>query len=257
MNQFYITLPSDSSVKFYPDNTVAHFTTKLSQRLRLDGDYEVALCELIYPNYWENFKGLEQCIKISDYAGYRRNILTPLAFSFKSGYYQSTNDLLKYMNEHMSTASLGVVFNFNESIKKINLKVTSDDNGEVEMSDELKLLFGFDIEDTDPYGNGTHYAINTFDLNAGLRLMYIYSDVVSYSTVGDTCTPLLRVFSGVTDSHESMTRITFTQPYYIPVARRDIETIEININDELGRPMPFGFGKSVVILHFRRKNNLI
>jgi len=42
--------------------------------------------------------------------------------------------------------------------------------------------------------------------------------------------------------------ITFTNPQYIPVARRDFQTIEININNELGQPVPFKFGMSVITL---------
>jgi len=55
MNQFYIRLPSDSSMKTYPDNTVAHFNTKLAERIHLDGQFEVALTEFIYPNNWIKF----------------------------------------------------------------------------------------------------------------------------------------------------------------------------------------------------------
>ena len=48
MSHFYVTLPSDSSMNTYPDNTVAHYVTKLPRPINLDGDYEVALAELIY-----------------------------------------------------------------------------------------------------------------------------------------------------------------------------------------------------------------
>ena len=51
MSQFYITLPSDVSSDVYPDNTVANYTTKLSQRIHLDGEYEVALPDIIYTNH--------------------------------------------------------------------------------------------------------------------------------------------------------------------------------------------------------------
>jgi len=50
MNQFYIRLPSDSSMNTYPNNTVAHFNTKLAERIHLDEQFEVALTEFIYPN---------------------------------------------------------------------------------------------------------------------------------------------------------------------------------------------------------------
>jgi len=92
----------------------------------------------------------------------------------------------------------------------------------------------------------------TFVLNAGLHLMYIYSDIVSYSLVRDTKTPLLRVCN-ISGRHGDETRVTFTNPQYISVARQAFETIEIHINNELGKSMPFLNGKSVITLHFRRR----
>jgi len=79
---------------------------------------------------------------------------------------------------------------------------------------------------------------------------------VSYSLVGDTKVPLLRVVD-TQGTYGQMVSATFTHPHYVPVARSDLETIEINISNELGKPVPFEFGKLVVTLHFRRKNKLI
>jgi hypothetical protein len=36
-SHFYVTLPSDSSEKYYPDNTVARFVTRLPETVRFDG----------------------------------------------------------------------------------------------------------------------------------------------------------------------------------------------------------------------------
>jgi len=54
MNQFYIRLSSDSSMNVYENKTLAHFNTKLAERIHLDGQFEVALTEFIYPNNWIN-----------------------------------------------------------------------------------------------------------------------------------------------------------------------------------------------------------
>ena len=58
-----------------------------------------------------------------------------------------------------------------------------------------------------------------------------------------------------TAEYGDVIRTIFTHPYYVPVARREIES-NININSELGKPTPFTFGKSVVTLHFRRRHSL-
>ena len=47
---FYLTLPSNSSLQFYPQNTVTQFTTQLAHHLDLQGQWEVGLAELQYPH---------------------------------------------------------------------------------------------------------------------------------------------------------------------------------------------------------------
>ena len=47
---FYLTLPSDASMNLYPKNTAAEWTTKLQTPISLQGQWEVALVEFMYPN---------------------------------------------------------------------------------------------------------------------------------------------------------------------------------------------------------------
>ena len=54
MDQFYITLPSNSSGEFYPENTISQFRTKLPRGISLPENWEVGLCELIFPANWYN-----------------------------------------------------------------------------------------------------------------------------------------------------------------------------------------------------------
>ena len=51
VDSFFITLPSNSSMNEYPNNSMSDYTTVLPQVLKLYGKYEVALTELNYsPN---------------------------------------------------------------------------------------------------------------------------------------------------------------------------------------------------------------
>jgi hypothetical protein len=54
MNHFYVTFPCDSSMSFFPRNTIAQCNTKLLERIQLEGDYEIALVELLYPQTFHN-----------------------------------------------------------------------------------------------------------------------------------------------------------------------------------------------------------
>ena len=50
MNDFYLTLPSNSSMNTFPENTKTKFTTLLPNNLILSGDYEVALANITFPS---------------------------------------------------------------------------------------------------------------------------------------------------------------------------------------------------------------
>ena len=49
---FYVTLPSNSSLADFQGNTLTNFTTCLKNPLRLDGIYEVALAQVLFPKNW-------------------------------------------------------------------------------------------------------------------------------------------------------------------------------------------------------------
>ncbi|GFV33131.1 uncharacterized protein TNCV_2967271 [Trichonephila clavipes] len=51
---FYVTLPSDSSMHFFPENKISHFKTQLPSPVCLNGEWEVGLSEIIYPHSWLN-----------------------------------------------------------------------------------------------------------------------------------------------------------------------------------------------------------
>ena len=47
----------------------------------------------------------------------------------------------------------------------------------------------------------------------------------------------------------------YTTPQYVSVSKKEFNTLEIDIKDDTGRPVPFEFGLVVAILHFRRSRN--
>ena len=83
---------------------------------------------------------------------------------------------------------------------------------------------------------------------------YIYSDIVEYQVVGDEKAPLLRIVPiGELSKSLNFTSKIFDSPHYIPVARNNLDTIEIDIRNHLGQPILFTSGEVVVKLHFKRK----
>src|SRR6267154_3680933 len=52
MTNFYLTLPSNSSQQFFPNNTPTEFTTKLVSTIELTNECEVGLAEIMFPRSW-------------------------------------------------------------------------------------------------------------------------------------------------------------------------------------------------------------
>ena len=66
MSDFYITLPSNSSMKHFPENTQSSYRTKLSAPLILSGDdWEVGLSEIFIPKSWYNIDGHNNAYSIT------------------------------------------------------------------------------------------------------------------------------------------------------------------------------------------------
>jgi hypothetical protein len=51
-NMFYLTLPSNSSMNYFPNNTLTHYTKKLPKIMELDGTWEIGLAEIQYKEAW-------------------------------------------------------------------------------------------------------------------------------------------------------------------------------------------------------------
>ena len=46
---------------------------------------------------------------------------------------------------------------------------------------------------------------------------------------------------------------TYDNPHYVNLKQKLVDTIEIDIRDDTGKPIPFVTGRVIVKLHFRRK----
>jgi hypothetical protein len=120
--QFYLTLPSNSSVAYFQNNTVANFRVKLAETIVLPGQWEVALTELHYPHTWSTLKrGVQQTFlyKIGS-SPYQIVVL-------KETQYSSIEQLTKALNAGMSKETqTKVKFSYNRSSRKVSVDVKHD-----------------------------------------------------------------------------------------------------------------------------------
>ena len=67
--------------------------------------------------------------------------------------------------------------------------------------------------------------------------------------VGDIKAPLLRVVDAAGNFGDTTHRL-YMMPQYVPVSKKEFNTVEIDIREDTGRPVPFEFGKVIATLHF-------
>jgi hypothetical protein len=254
-NPFHITLPSNSCLEFNPQNTIARITVKLPETIRLDGDFEFGLAEIIYPHSWYNLNNLTRQYWI----GVKSEGSDIRLYYVKSEFYADgtvfANQLTKQCAKAFSyIVNFTVKFGYNSITNKFSVETKGSQNA-LFMSSELQKILEIVIGTT-PIGNQVVIATDVFELNRSLNFIYVYCDVASYSIVGDTKAPLLRVCI-INGKHGEIIRTIFTHPHYVPVARKEFDSIQILLSTELGQPFPFLFGKSVAALHFRRRHSLL
>ena len=76
-------------------------------------------------------------------------------------------------------------------------------------------------------------------------------DAAEAIPVGDIKAPLLRVVDAAGYLGDLIHRL-YTTPQYVPVSKKEFNTLEIDIRDDTGRPVKFEFGKVVATLHVRK-----
>ena len=93
-DDFYITLPSDSSMKIFTENKTTCFTAQLPRHLNLVGDWSIALTEIQYPQTFLHIPDeiLETKFKYS-HNGTKYSIQIP------SGLYTNISDIIDFLNK--------------------------------------------------------------------------------------------------------------------------------------------------------------
>lgn len=241
----YVTLPSSSSLKHFPNNTVTHYVTKLAKPLEFQGLWEVALVEITYPHTWSNVRAGENTLWVGKNGGEMFPVIVP------PGRYVTRKHLIQTVAEEVfkkSKQNIWVDF----STEAQNSIISVKSGALMRLKGKLAWQLGF-TRDTDITTDVS--SPNLINPDAGFETLYVYSDIVEMQLVGDVQAPLLRTVN-ITEEERALTVCkSFSNPHYLPVTRSHLDTIEIDIRDDAGKKVPFEFGKSIVKLHFRQRKS--
>ena len=245
-SQFYVTLPSTSSFKYFPDNKLSSYTTNLHTPLRLAGDWEVALVEINYPRTWYNVSG-DTC-KVY-YKGKHETRLESV--KIPPGYYETVEEILYELRKTLPPHILEDVHMYVKSQSR-KFVINCSNGAEIKFNEHLSRMLGF--EESYLIRKNT-YGSFPVDIHRGFYTLYVYSDIVSTQYVGDTLAPLLRTVEVDHTTIGGMVCKTYNSPHYVPVKLRDIETIKIDLRLDSGKMLPFESGQVICKVHFRLKKS--
>ena len=233
-----------------------YFTTKLGQPLILEGEWEVALQEMIAPQTWNNVTR-ENCHFSYYYPSKNSSkvLKEEVQAEIPEGYYETIDDVLDAMREALPEEVRGTgrkdnnaLFKFDYSQQTRHVTIELKDGCTLGFKKgDLGRMLGFDETGLSKRTNvGAYPAIADH-----IQALYVYSDCIRPVPVGDTVAPLLLVVP-ITASRPRSIYVSFSNPRFIPVSKQSIDRIAIRIYSSSGKPIPFQGGNTFVKLLFRR-----
>ena len=252
---FHLTLASNSSQKFFPNNTTTHFTTKLPQTVTLNEEYEVGVNEIQIPVSWYNVTENECWFKTSSAkifeTGHRGSELPRSIHVIKAGFYKKTEVLLQHMNdlitELLPNRKKLVYFSKDNVSKRVRILVKK---GTLLLSFALARLLGFEAQH---FSIGEYFSDSVTDLAHKYHTVFVYTDLIRPRIFGDSMVPLLATIP-VKAEHGNMVSKRYNRIDYYPLQARTFSTVEIDLRTDTGDQIPFEFGRVIVSLHFRKRN---
>jgi hypothetical protein len=261
-DNFYVVLPSNSSSSYFPDNTTTHFITRLPQPLRLQGVWGVSLTDIQIPMTFLHFSQDEKTlVKIKNFISEPPEEEEVLKVDLEHhivprGLYQTIDDLVKTVNETSLRRHLIFTLNrFGYVTAQRSCTDCMDITHGFRLSSTLAQIFGYETQCHILATEKSWIASRPASLIRALpTTLFVYTDICESYITGDVQTPLLRTVSLDIESYVygSVKYKSFATAKYIPLLHTDLQTIEIDIRDEFGQPIPFEYGTLTATLHFKR-----
>ena len=179
-----------------------------------------------------------------------------------TGYYSTPQHLLEEMHNAINARYSMTLRNSNASItidygiNNARVKTNFQDPNRVKLILPTPLAEKLGVNPkyfNKPIGNEKHAFTHSVDLNTKIHQLYVYSDIASYTFLGDVTAPVLRVVPFETLKQRHHLHQEFVTVHYVPVAKYFIDQVHISIKGDTGDNVPFITGKTLLKLHFKQK----
>ena len=276
-----VHLVSSASMGVFTDNTLANFKNLFSEEIILEGDWRVALSEVIFPAFIYNVVDTEVRVyrkkeKLENRTNSEFTVSKPYIGergSVLKGAYENVEELIQQLNNQLKLEMKAKV---NKVTGHVNITFKNKEEGITFPTPQIPSLLGF--KGSQDGGTGFHIGFMSkphlqltnnlnehdsdypFDLSAGIELMFIYLDIIDYQHVGHSKAPLLRIIdtkrrlkNGNIGIVEPSHRIVFSNLDYKKLLTKSIQCVAVQLRSETGNLVPFaGTGKVILTLHFKK-----
>lgn len=237
----YVTLVSDSSKQFFPENKISHFMTQLPSSISLtDGEWEVGLTDLIYPHTWYNMRSE----KLHNIFGFDLGDGKLITRKIPVGFYETIPDLIGAM--YLKSFEKKIEISYHPITKRVTLKV--EKKCKIVLYEGIAELLGFEPG----VYKGVCESPFIADPASSFPTIYTYCDLVEPQIVGDVQAPLLKIIK-VEGRDGEVVNAHYVRPHYVPVSRRHFQAIEFALRLHSGELVPFERGRVIAVLHFRMR----
>ena len=153
-----------------------------------------------------------------------------------------------------------VVLKKQDAYDKLELTATGStdrthDGETIHMNDRLATILGF-TETSLKLQRGKEVSLKARyppDYRRSIYSIYVYCNLCNEMIVGDRRVPLLRNVAFNTGKWGATISVLFNSPLYVGLNASLIDTINLELRDDMGELIPFTEGKTVITLHFRRR----
>lgn len=255
-NDFYLVLPSNSSMTYFPDNTTTCFTTQLCREIRLIGQWTVGLAEIHIPCTIAHLQKSDAKISFNPDAGLGTK---GISYSIPHGLYENVEQIAAFI---VSAGDIGKHYRleahkFHKGYYELKRVCSCSKTHRLTFTDKISRIFGFDdpAHKTGLTEKDVLAARPACLARAIPDQLYVYTDICEPRLVGDTQAPLLRIVAQDNAKYKFGTNSVkhFAPIHYIPLLHHSFRDIVIDIRDQHGHPIPFEYGTLTVALHFRRE----
>jgi len=236
---FSAHLFSDASQTYFSKNSPSSFTNKIQKyNFSSSDDYEVTITDIAYNNCFHPLpQDSDRHFTVSENKNKLSVFLPNLV-------YYSGFDIINTFNLELSKISKGI----NITSSKLGKAILRIANGSVTFhSPIIPHILGF--HNQIHFSSGDHLAEFSPKRNLSPTKIFVFCDLIQSQIIADRLEPVIGCINNIEAAGVVTLSIT---PYYLPVIKKDIESISISLRNEKGELLHLLEGRTQISLHFRK-----